>query len=439
MTKKVLDFAIISVGIVFLCWYLPVAFYNVYACDDYWYGSNVRLNGFWGNQLFYYINWEGSFTHTFFASLPHLFHGSHIPFLGNIYSLVLLFGSLFFFLRTYTNLSTKRGLIYTLYLLSFLFLCTKGDSEIRFWINANITYLSSMSFLLIFFALYHNVDNKSSIKKWFLTVLCIFLIGGSKLTFIVYAIAGMVIHDILFEKKISRRTLLIYSFLAGFVAFNVFAPGNYIRLAKETMANDVNEHMSLIESVLYRITGMENFLINAIFLLPISAQWVKTSSFKNKRVIAALAVLGVAIIIDSIVMYICFHNPGPLRVYFVAEVMLSLLVLFGLNHFYTSVLCKYYYSRHVMILFAFMVAASHTSLFFQIPPSIEFSEKARERDRYVMSCSTGETLKITQLPPSYLMLSYFANDPIWLERIYLPYFQKKNKFVLLGPHSCSGK
>jgi hypothetical protein len=145
----------------------------------------------------------------------------------------------------------------------------------------------------------------------------------------------------------------------------------------------------------------------------------------------AMAVFSAAFILDSVVMYICFNDSGPLRVYFVAEVLWALLALFGLNHFYTSVLCKYYYTRSIMILFAIMVAVSHLTLIFQVPKSIEYSEKARERDKYVMSCTAGDTLKIAPLPSSYLMLSYFSNDEIWLERIYLPYFQKENKFILL--------
>ena len=145
----------------------------------------------------------------------------------------------------------------------------------------------------------------------------------------------------------------------------------------------------------------------------------------------ALAVFGVAFIVDSVVMYICFNDSGPLRVYFVAEMFLALLVLFGLNHFYTSVLCKYYYIRPVMIFLALMVAVSHLSLIFQVPMSIEYSEKARERDKYVMSCEAGDTIEIVPLPDSHLMLSYFANDEMWLENIYLPYYKKECKVLLL--------
>jgi hypothetical protein len=212
---------------------------------------------------------------------------------------------------------------------------------------------------------------------------------------------------------------------------NVAAPGNYIRLEEENMPKDTDIHMGIVESVFYRITEIEPFLQNTLFLLPIVAQWAKKKTYDKKRVLTSIAVFGVAFILDSVVMYICFNDSGPLRVYFVAEVFVALLALFGLNHFYTSVLCKYYYTKPVMILFALMVAFSHLTLIFQVPMSIEYSEKARERDKYVVSRTAGDTIEIVPLPSSYLMLSYFSNDEIWLERIYLPYFQKKNKFVLL--------
>lgn len=435
---KKLDILIVSVGIVFLCWYLPVAYNNVYACDDYWFGTNVRTNGFWGNQLFYYFNWEGSYTHTFLASLPHVFHGSHMPFLCNLFSLVLLFFSLFYVLRTFTSLSVKRGLLYSLYFLSFLYLCTKGNAEIRFWVCANITYIPEMSFLLIFLSLYHGLNKGSSYKKWLFVILCLFLIGGSKLTFIIYAVSGIIIHDILYNKPVNKSTLIVLSLLGAFVILNVAAPGNFIRLEEETIPKE-DAHMSIVESVFYRITEMEPYLLNTLFLLPIAAQWTNKHTYDKKHVLNAIAVLGVTFVIDSMVMYICFNDPGPLRVYFIAELFFAVLILFGLNHFYTSVLCKYYYTRPVMISFALMVAVSHLLLIFQVPKSIEYSEKALERDKYVMSFSDGDTINIAPLPSSYLILSYFSNDVIWLERIYLPYFKKENKFVLLGTQNAVEK
>ena len=425
--KKTVDISIIIVSIVFLCWYLPVAFNNVYACDDYWFGTNVRVNGFWANQLFYYFKWEGSYTHTFLASLPHVFHSSYMPFLCNMFSLLLLLVSLLYFLRIYTNLSVKRSLTHSLYFLSFMYLCTKGNAEIRFWICANVTYISEMSILLIFFSLYHGLNQQSSYKKWILVTLCLFLIGGSKLTFIIYAISGILIHDIIYNKPVNKITVMVLSLLGAFVVLNVVAPGNFVRLKEETMPKETDSYTGLVESVFYRIAEMKQFLLNALFLLPIAVLWTNKYTYYKKRVLMAIVVFGITFIIDSVVMYICFRDSGPLRVYFVAEVFLALFVLFGLNHFYTSVLCKYFYTKYIIILFAFMVFVSHLSFILQVPKSIEYSEKAREREKYVMSCAIVDTIEIAPLPDSYLMLSYFVNDKIWLENVYLPYFNRKCK------------
>jgi hypothetical protein len=219
----------------------------------------------------------------------------------------------------------------------------------------------------------------------------------------------------------------------------VAAPGNYIRLEEETMPKGDNIHLGMFVSVFYRIREMEPFFLNTLFLLPIAAQWISEHSFEKKRVLISVVVWGVTFLIDSVVMYICFNDSGPLRVYFVGEVFTAILVLFVLNSFFTSVLSKYYYTKPVMVLFAFMVAVSHLLLIFEVPKSIEYSEKAQERDQYVMLCKAGETIEIAPLPPSYLMLSYFSNDVIWLKNIYLPYFQKTNNFVLLEKdRACNG-
>ena len=430
MKRNINNIVVILVGIIFLCWYLPVAYNNVFACDDYWFGANVRNHGFWGNQLFYYINWEGSYTHTFSASLPHVFHFSRIPFLCNIISLVLLYTSLFFFLKTYTNISSKKGLAYSLYFMSFLYLCTKGDSEIRFWICANLTYVSEMSFLLTFFALYHNID-KNSYSRWCLLIFCIFAIGGSKLTFILYAIAGIVIHDILFERRISKNIVYVYLLLSVFVMLNVAAPGNLIRLKEETMPKDIDNQMNIWDSSFYRILEMKSYFINTLFLLPIAGQWSNIYSFKKRRVLIAILLFLLTFILDGIIMFVCFHDSGPLRVYFVAEVLTSIMVLFILNHYYTNVLSKYKYSEPLSIMFAVWVSISNIFLILHVPNSIEYSKQARERDKEVSSYASNDTIKISPLPDSYLLLSYFANDEIWLKNIYLPYFDKKCKVVIL--------
>ncbi len=431
MKNRLIDISIISAGVAFLCWYLPVAFNNVFACDDYWFGSNVRDNGLFGNVLFYYYNWEGSYTHTFLASWPLAFHFSRMPFVGNMFSILLFYSALLAFFKTYTDMVTKRCLMYSLYFVAFAYLCTKGNSEIRFWICANVTYLSEVSFVLILFSLYHVLYKEPTLLRWLLLGVFAFFVGGSKLTVILYSISGLVIHDILFKRTINRVTLITIFLISVFVAINIAAPGNYIRLDVETINKDGSGYMTVWESVLYRFIEMKSYVLNTLFLLPIATRWNNKCMFDKKRVWVVIAIIFITYVLDGIIMYICFNDSGPLRVYFIAEVFAALAVLFMLNHFYNAVLRKYNSSVTISILFAIMVAVSNFPMMLQVNDSIEYSRQARERDRYVASYTTDDTIKINRLPDSYLMLSYFANDVIWLKNVYLPYFQKENRVVLV--------
>lgn len=431
MKKRLIDISIITVGIAFLCWYLPIAFYNVFACDDYWFGTNVRNNGLWGNVLFYYINWEGSYTHTFLASWPLVFHYERMPFIGNMVSLLLIYSSLCFFLKTFTNMTVRRCLMFSSYFLAFAYLCTKGNSEIRFWICANVTYVSEVSFMLLMCSLYHSLQLKATHVKWLLMFVIAFLVGGSKLTVIIYTFSGLVIHDVLFKKEINRITLVVFFLISIFVVINIASPGNYIRLDAELIPKEEKDQMTIYESIVYRFLEMKSYLLNALFLLPIAFQWDCKCKFCKKHVWLVIVIAFVTFVLDSVVMYLCFNDSGPLRVYFVAEVFVAILILFLLNSFYSMVLNKYISSEIISIVFALMVAISNASMTSKVPASMEFSKLARERDKYVASYFADDTIKITRLPESHLMLSYFANDEIWLEHIYLPYFQKKNKVILI--------
>jgi hypothetical protein len=82
-------------------------------------------------------------------------------------------------------------------------------------------------------------------------------------------------------------------------------------------------------------------------------------------------------------------------------------------------------------MFAVWVSISNIFLILHVPNSIEYSKQARERDKEVATYASNDTIKISPLPDSYLLLSYFANDEIWLKNIYLPYFDKKCKVVIL--------
>ena len=184
---------------------------------------------------------------------------------------------------------------------------------------------------------------------------------------------------------------------------------------------------------------MKPYLLNTLFLLPIAIRWKKKCMIEIKRVWTIVAIIIVTFVLDGIIMYICFNDSGPLRVYFIAEVFVAIAVLFLLNNFYNTVLCKYNSSVTISIIFAIMVAVSNIPMLLQVNDSIEYSRLSRERDRYVASYKSDDTIRINRLPESYLVLSYFSNDEIWIKNVYLPYFKKENRFVLVDSKNTAEK
>jgi hypothetical protein len=426
-----INISIIIAGVLFLCWYLPVAYFNVYACDDYWFGANVSNHGFWGYQLYHWLHWEGSYTHTFLASLPHAIQSSYMPFVGNIFSILLLFFSLVFFLRTYTRLSHRENLVCSLYLLAFLFICTKGEAEIRFWICANITYVSEMSFLLFFYSLYHNIKKEPSYIQWGGMFLLTFIIGGSKLDFILYAFSGLIIYNVLLRKSVDKYFLTVIILLGLFATLNIIAPGNYIRLEAETQSKVMEENMSFIDSMSYRFSEFVPFVLCTICLLPIATRLECNDELSRKRLVITIVVLCMTFVLDGFIMYICFKDSGPLRSYFVPEVYFAILITLVMNHMYKKSLFTFSYMKVVCIFLAMLLSASNIPMMKQISGSVKYSKLSKERDKYLTTYEGRDILEIKALPQSYLLLSYFANDKIWIENVYIPYFHKKIKEVVI--------
>ena len=429
--RKTVNYLITAACLIFLCWYLPVSFFNVYACDDYWFGTNVRINGFWGNQLFYWQNWEGSYTHTFLASLTHAFDFIYIPFVGNVFSFSLFLISLSAFIRTYTNMPIKLCILSSLYIISFLFIFTYGDSEIRFWICANITYVSEISFLLLFFSIYHKFTENNHTKSIVPLILLLFLIAGCKLTFLIYFLSGLIIHEIVYDRGLSKKTIIIVVIFAIFTILNLAAPGNIIRLKDESSPLVAECQMSVIEALWFRVKKMFPFIFCSLLLFPIAVKWKTHKPIKTKKILIISSILFVTFIFDGIIMYLCFGDPGPKRVFFVAEVSITILLLFLQNNMYSIFLSKHHHwSYGISMAIILLISLSNIPMLKQVSPSIEYSKLAKERDSYVKSYESTGTLELSELPSSHLLLSSFSNEEGWLENVYLPYFQKTNNVVI---------
>ena len=210
------------------------------------------------------------------------------------------------------------------------------------------------------------------------------------------------------------------------------APGNYIRLKEETLMAKMNGQMSIFEIIIYRMQDIARFSFCALLLFPISLKLKGIRQISSKHKLYALLIILAGFLIESIIMYVCFHDPGPKRVYIIAELTILILVTSCLGGIYKKVSMKCGTIRSLPIICCILLGVSNTCFFKEVRPSIEYSIRSKERDEIVRHYDKSQNIiDLPELPESHLLLSYFANDKVWIENVYLPYFNKSYEVNLI--------
>lgn len=408
----------------FLGWYLIVSYENVFVCDDYWFSTNVKHYGFWNYQLHHWLNWEGSYTHTFLSTITHTLSFSRIPFVANLFSLLVFSLSCFAVINTFLESKAGKSAYLTAYLVVFIYLFTSGSSEIRFWMSVNFTYLIELSAIILFVCLYHRsrINNNSSLLIPELMLL--FIVGGCKLNFISVAFFSIFAHDILYNYRINRKSIVYISCFSFFVILNIVAPGNYIRLDAELVGNNIEESLSVTNVITYRFFNFLPYVINTIFLLPIAVS-INPPKISTRNAIIASAFLLIAYTIESVLMFVCFHDPGPKRVNISFEFIVSIAMILLWNKLYSYFSIKFKIVRILPLIVILLISVFNVLFILQVPASIEYAQQVRRRDEFVRNTVGIKINEIPRLPKSYLLPSNLNNDEMWLKNIYLPYFEKE--------------
>ena len=175
----------------------------------------------------------------------------------------------------------------------------------------------------------------------------------------------------------------------------------------------------------------------ALLLIPISARYLGEVKLKKRTLWCMTLGIIAGFIIETIIMHVCFGDPGPKRIFFTYDLVILFFVsmILGmainkLNPLYRSIL-----SIIVGILFILV----NIPFINQVNQSIEYSKLSQERDRIVTDAIEGDVIYLPELPNSYLILSYFSNEVEWIENVYLPYFNKHNKVVILYDNGTSNE
>lgn len=445
MTKKIISNIIVFLLVIncslFLIWYLGIAYYDVFSLDDYWHGANYHIYGFWGSQEYYYNNWEGSYSHTFFATIIHHsllqknFGISSFPFI--LFSFLLVNSAVYFFLKAvFKSDSLLKLILVTLFCSSIIYGLSSGKGELNYWTCANVTYLTGLAFSLFYFIILFNKKEKFSIWDIGLMLLLSVLIIGNKISLSIYFFALNIFFALAQWRSLNQSKKKTFYFLIilalGLLMVNTLAPGNYVRLNENENSPYIG--FSLFEVISERFTNivLPAFFNGLILVLPLSILFSESKKKIETKFIYYFTVIYVLIFLaESIIFWKIFKDPGPVRSNIFLEFLTYIFVYLSLYKFVNQMsLIK----KNISLVSLIGLICFQSSLFKYFDESRKFSVAANNRYVKVMN-SPKDVIFLDRLPKSGLLHDVGSNDEIWLNYVYLKYFYKSpNTRIIVGPN-----
>ncbi|MDO9088083.1 MAG: DUF6056 family protein [Anaerolineaceae bacterium] len=220
--------------------------FSRYIADDYCTSGKLATLGFWPAQSFWYNNWTGRVSFTFFVSIFELFDSNIIKYLPTIFIFMILISGYFLFYsiiknfqiinRRILSLLISVGIIFT----TFFTLPNIGQN--LYWMTGAVTYLFPINFVFFLFGLIILFRKKFPFQHWIANLLVglfIFFLAfvGSGFSEVLSVLQIVLLCMIILVLSIKQRFLSIKNLwmvaligsIIGLVIM-VSAPGNEIRL-----------------------------------------------------------------------------------------------------------------------------------------------------------------------------------------------------------------
>jgi len=229
--------------------------FSRYVADDYCTAGKLNTLGFWETQSFWFNNWTGRFSFTFFVSVFELFGPiitSFIPYL----LIILLYLSLFVFLRSLLKkILISKSNVFSFFITSifiFVILFTIPNiGQNLYWMTGSTTYF--FPFILFFFVSWLMIETKSNEPKgkitknlsYILIVISTFILGGfsevlSVLQILIFGLGYVYVNYS--NKQITINKPLLFGLLGSVIGLFVMvaAPGNQTRLSNHLPHPDLS-------------------------------------------------------------------------------------------------------------------------------------------------------------------------------------------------------
>ncbi len=219
--------------------------FSRFGADDFCTAGKLNSLGFWNAQSFWYNNWTGRFSFTFFVSVLELFD-SRISAVLPILLILFLTISIFVFVNQLSKkLFQTNYIIYSLFITSalvFMVLFTIPNiGQNLYWMTGSITYFLPIILFFLVCSLLVNDRNYSIYKakrnfNYLIIFFFSFLLGGfsevmSVLLILLFLLIGF--FNLIISKSKKLPCELIPAIIGAFIGLvlMVIAPGNSVRLS----------------------------------------------------------------------------------------------------------------------------------------------------------------------------------------------------------------
>ncbi len=222
--------------------------YSRYIADDYCTSGKLATLGFWPAQLFWFNNWTGRFSFTFFVSLIELFDSNIVMFLPTIFIFMILISGYFLIYSIIKNIQIYNrrilALLLTVGIIFTTFFTLPNIGQNLYWMTGAVTYLFPINFVFILYGLLFLFREKLPFQRWFGNIffglfiffLAVLVNGFSEVLSVLQIVILSLIILFLFLKQRfeSIKSLWMIALIGSIIGliFMVSAPGNEIRLSQ---------------------------------------------------------------------------------------------------------------------------------------------------------------------------------------------------------------
>ena len=214
--------------------FILLLLYTHQISDDFLFAEKLYTHGFWDAQFWWYNNWIGRYSSTFFISVVSYYELFRF---GLFFILISFYLAGYYFFSSFTDIDKKNSIKLTICFTSiYLFLIPK-TGESLYWLTGAGTYLLALSLILVFLGMLYRLSiSKSTQNRFFqklLTpLLLFFIVGFNEIAMLFIVIFLMVVNGLYFQKNKKNSpyylVLLLIGLCSSFIVFS--APGTELRM-----------------------------------------------------------------------------------------------------------------------------------------------------------------------------------------------------------------